>query len=115
MTNKNFLKIRKVNEERYFKHYNELFRFIVEKTMNVNDERFYELAAKYNSILHEILMPMSCKEASRYIVVGDFICLLTEGCFVRTSGDYRYNLLSVQKRDNLCHNDKRTLFNYQIY
>jgi hypothetical protein len=114
MNNKNFLKIKKVNEERYFKNYPELFYFIVRKTLNYNnDDKFYEHCKKYPSFLNEILKPMDVKNnESAVISVGNFICMLTNGCFKRKSGVYKYNLLSVQKRGNLCHKDLRIIFNY---
>lgn len=114
MKNKNFLKIKKVNEERYFKNYKELFDFIVRKTLNYNnDDKFYNACDRFSSILNETAIPMNVKNnETAVIVVGRFICMLTNGCFQRKSGVYKYNLLSVQKTDNLCHNDLRIIFNY---
>ena len=110
MKNKNFLKLKKVSDERYFKNYSELFDFLM-RSMDITEERFYDMC-RYKSIENEILIPAISKETSRYIRVGKFVCLLTEGTFFRNSGEYKFNLLAIQKTDNLTGNDLRKIFKY---
>ena len=112
MKNKNFLKLKKVSDERYFTNYSELFDFIVLRSMDITEEQFYDMCTRYKSIEHEILLPTLSKETSRYIRVGKFVCLLTEGTFLRDSGEYKFNLLAVQKTDNLTGSDLREIFKY---
>ena len=110
MNNKNMLKLKKVNEERYFKNYSELFYFVL-KNRNQSEEQFYN-SASLVSVNKEVIMPLLDKSQHRFVVIGNFICLINEGYFNRTSGTYKYNILTVQNRLNLCHNDMRQLFNY---
>jgi len=110
MKNKNFLKLKKASDERYFTNYSELFDFIL-RSMGVTEERFYDMCT-HKSIENEILLPTLSKETSRHIRVGKFVCLLTEGTFIRKSGEYKFNLLAVQKIDNLTGNDLRKIFKY---
>ena len=111
MKNKNFLKLKKASDERYFTNYSELFDFIL-RSMDITEERFYDMCTKHKSIENEILIPALSKETSRHIRVGKFVCLLTEGTFMRKSGEYKFNLLAVQKTDNLTGNDLRKIFKY---
>ena len=104
------LKIKKVNEERYFTNYSELFYFVL-KNRNQSEEQFYN-SVSFESVNKEVFMPLLNKSQHRFVVIGNFICLISEGCFNRTSGMYKYNILAVQNRLNLCHNDMRQLFNY---
>ena len=111
MKNKNFLKLRKVSDERYFKNYSELFDFIL-RSMDITEERFYDMCTRYKSFENEILIPAISKDTSRFFRVGKFVCLLTEGTFLRESGEYKFNLLAIQKTDNLTGNDLREIFKY---
>ena len=111
MNNKNMLKFKKVNEERYFKNYNELFDFVL-KNRHQSEEQFYNSVSSHESVNKEVLIPLLEKSQHRLAVIGNFICLISEGCFNRASGMYKYNILAVQNRLNLCHNDMRKLFNY---
>ena len=111
MKNKNFLKLKKASDERYFTNYSELFDFIL-RSMDITEERFYDMCTRHKSIENEILIPALSKETSRHIRVGKFVCLLTEGTFRRESGVYKFNLLAVQKTDNLTGNDLRKIFKY---
>jgi len=111
MKNKNFLKLKKVSDERYFTNYSELLDFVL-RSMGVTEERFYDMCTRHKSIENEILIPAISKETSRYIRVGKFVCLLTEGTFIRNSGEYKFNLLAVEKTDNLTGNDLRKIFKY---
>ena len=110
MKNKNFLKLKKVSDERYFTNYSELLDFVL-RNMGVTEDRFYDMC-RHKSIESEILLPAISKEPSRYIRVGKFICLLGEGTFIRKSGEYKFNLLALQKIDNLTGNDLREIFKY---
>lgn len=109
MTNKNFLRLKRVNEERYFKNDKELFKFVL-RMRKQNIDQFYSSCEKINSIVNETLIPLDSKSTHRFIVIGRFICLLSEGCFVRTSGDYKYNLLTIQNTGSLTGNDMKKLF-----
>lgn len=111
MKNNNFLKLKKVSDERYFTNYAELFDFLM-RSMNITEERFYDLCTRHKSIENEILIPALSKETSRFIRVGKFVCLLTEGTFLRNSGEYKFNLLAIQKTDHLTGNDKKNIFQY---
>jgi hypothetical protein len=113
MKNKNFLKLKKVSDERYFKNYAELFDFVM-KSMNVTEEHFYDMCKKYKTIENEILIPLSVlsKETHKYIRVDKFVCLITKGTFLRKSGEYKFNLLAIQKTDNLTGNDLKKIFEY---
>ena len=110
MKNRNFLKLKKVSDERYFTNYSELFDFVL-RSMGVTEDQFYDMC-RYKSIENEILLPALSKETSRHIRVGEFVCLLTEGTFLRDSGEYKFNLLAVQKTDNLTGYDLRKIFQY---
>jgi len=110
MKNKNFLKLKKVSDERYFTNYSELFDFVL-RSMDITEERFYDMCTRHTSIENEILLPALSKETSRYIRVGKFVCLLTEGTFIR-NGEYKFNLLALQKTDNLTGSDLRKIFKY---
>ena len=110
MKNKNFLKLKEVSDERYFTNYSELFDFVL-RSMDITEERFYDMCTKHKSIENEILLPALSKETSRYIRVGKFVCLLTEGTFIR-NGEYKSNLLALQKTDNLTGDDLRKIFQY---
>ena len=110
MKNKNFLKLKKVSDERYFTNYSELFDFVL-RSMDITEERFYDMCTRHTSIENEILLPALSKETSRYIRVGKFVCLLTEGAFIR-NGEYKFNLLALQKTDNLTGSDLRKIFKY---
>ena len=113
MKNKNFLKFRKPSEERYFKTHYELFHFVM-KSMNLTEDRFYDLCKKHKSIEHEILIPLSVlsKETHRYIRIDKFFCLITKGTFIRKSGEYKFNLLAIQKTDNMTGFGLKQIFNY---
>jgi hypothetical protein len=111
MKNQNFIKIKKASEERYFKNHSELFDFVM-RSMNITEDRFYDLCKKYKSYEHEVLMPLSVlsSETHRYIRIARFICLLSKGNFTRKSGNYIYNVLAIQKIDNLTGNDLIKIF-----
>ena len=110
MKNKNFLKLKKVSDERYFTNYSELLDFVL-RSMDITEEQFYDMCTRHTSIENEILLPTLSKETSRYIRVGKFVCLLTEGTFIR-NGEYKFNLLAIQKTDNLTGDDLRKIFKY---
>jgi len=65
MKNKNFLKLKKASDERYFTNYSELFDFIL-RSMDLTEERFYDMCTKHKSIENEILIPAISKETSRW-------------------------------------------------
>ena len=110
MKNKNFLKLKEVSDERYFTNYSELLDFVL-RSMDITEEQFYDMCTRHKSIENEILLPALSKETSRYIRVGKFVCLLTEGTFIR-NGEYKFNLLALQKTDNLTGSDLRKIFKY---
>jgi len=111
MKNRNFLTLKEVSDERYFTNYSELFDFVL-RSMRVTEDQFYDMCTKHKSIENEILLPALSKETSRHIRVGEFICLLGEGTFLRDSGEYKFNLLALQKTDNLTGYDLRKIFKY---
>ncbi len=111
MKNKNFLKPKGVNEERYFTCDRELFDFVL-KMNNQTMEQFYDSCRKFQSVLNETLIPLDSKDDFRYIRIGNFIYAISHGKFVRKSNTYDYNLLTVQDARDLSHNDCRKLFNY---
>ena len=110
MKNRNFLTLKKVSDERYFTNYSELLDFVL-RSMDITEEQFYDMCTRHKSIENEILLPALSKETSRYIRVGKFVCLLTEGTFIR-NGEYKFNLLAIQKTDNLTGSDLRKIFKY---
>lgn len=114
MKNHNMIKIKRVNEERYFRNFSELHRFIARQKGMTSDqlidhiERMCQM--KCNAPLYETCIPM--KEGG-LINIGNFLCMLSIGNFNRTSGRYQYNLLSIQRTATLTGFDMRELFNYE--
>lgn len=96
MKNKNMLKIKKVNEERYFRNYHELYTFVL-KQNNLTDESFNNLCRNCNNFHEKVLRQMLSKETERFIILESFKCLLSEGFFERSSGIYQYNILSIER------------------
>jgi hypothetical protein len=111
MKNKNMLKLKKINEERYFRDDRELYRFVLKMRKQTHDE-FMNSCKKFDSILHETLIPLNSKSPHRTIKIGDFICQLSEGIFIRKFIYYKYNLLVTGKVTTLTGNDLKKLFNY---
>lgn len=115
MKNQNLIAIKKVSEERYFKNHNELYTF-VEKMNHTTIERMCDMAATIKSYTPEILKPLSLiskSEESEVIKMGRFICLITKGNFIRTSGLYKYNLLAILTTDKLTGYDLQKIFSYE--
>lgn len=111
MKNKNFLKLKKASDERYFKSYAELFDFVM-RSMSITEEHFYDMCKRYKSVENEVLIPALSKETYRFIRVDKFVCLITKGTFLRKSGEYKFNLLAIQKTDYLTGNDIKNIFQY---
>ena len=113
MKNQNIIKIKKVSEERYFKNDKELYLF-VEKMTGSTIDSLCDIAKKADHINTQILTPlyriMSKKTSHELLNIGCYLCELQRGMYVRTSGDYIYNLIAVEKSDDMSLNDLKNLF-----
>lgn len=76
-------------------------------------DEFMNSCEKFTSVLNETLIPLNSKESHRTMIIGEFICQISEGCFVRTSGNYKYNVLVTGKTGSLTGNDMKQLFSYK--
>jgi hypothetical protein len=110
MKNQNLIKIKKVSEERYFKNNSELY-FFVEKMTGTTISHMCDRHELYdNEILIPLYQLMSKKNDHILLNIGSFLCEVQRGLYVRTSGEYVYNLIAVQRSDNMTRNELKQLF-----
>jgi hypothetical protein len=101
MKDKRFLKVKKVSEERYFRDDRELIRFI-EKQNGMSWDEMCDLCNR----LSQTNMRVSARYWETHmnldsdkLVIGKFIFHIFRGFYDRTSGEYRINILAVQRSD----------------
>ena len=112
MNDKRFLKIKKVNEERYFENDYQFIRFIEKMTgvswCSMLD--IYSNLRQRNETLGVNYWETHMNLDRDFLKIGGFIMHIFRGHFVRSSGSYQINILSVQKTNNLTGNDLKQLF-----
>jgi hypothetical protein len=102
MTDKRFLKVKKLGEERYFRTAGELQKFFEkqEGTWYLDTPRPAWWYLSHNIAMYD----------TDTFIAGKFIFQTVRGYFSRTSGDYTINIISVGKADLLSLTDIKKLF-----
>lgn len=101
MNNKNFLKLSNINQERYFKTTFEFISFI-EKMNGMSWETMCDIYSSLsNNESKKNYFKRHLNVDGEILVIGNFIVRIFRGYFVRTSGDYKINILTIAKTNNL--------------
>ena len=99
MKNKNFIKIKRVNEERYFSSIYDVYRF-VEKMTGTTMEHMCDMSSVIPAYMNNILIPMSeiNKTDFQFMSFSGFNYLLTKGNYYRGDKHYIFNILSLERK-----------------
>jgi len=122
MNDKRFLKVKKVNEERYFRNDGEFIKFIEKQSGTTFEEKYrtydmlvgYVKAGRINERASKKYWETQINTDNEKMIIGDFLFRIFRGYFDRMSGYYEINILSVAKSDLLCANDVYSIFRDEI-
>jgi len=113
MNDKRFIKVKCVNEERYFRNDRELIRFI-EKQEGMTWKEMIEMYNRltvHNAETGKIYLETRMNLNREVLKIGKFLFRIFRGNYDMTSGFYHINILSIQRADLLTGNDIRKIFN----